>query len=437
MASTLITLAEIVLSSVRDLQRICSDKGYAVPTLHDVFSSESEAFRTDSDACYSAKLAASAAMQLSSTLLPPSLTLYHGGAGHYTSAALRVVIECHVAEILREAVLNGKQGLHAKKIDAFTGVDSVKLGRSLRLLATQLIFRESEPDVFANNRISCLLDSAKPVEQILADRFHKYDGTGGFCGFLEDLTTVSHKTSTCVWENMKDPITGHSVKLNHAPFQRAFRTQSTYFEWQKGKEQRYIRHRFNISMQGMASMRPANTILTAFDWQSLAPNSIVVDVGGGLATSAAQISQIKLVVQDLPAIVDQCKSELSSSHPDLLESSRIDHDFFDAQPIRNASVFMMKQIIHDWSDERCLVIVDTVLSYALTGSLGLNDSRTQRKAPAPLLSNFGPANDLHAIMNGQERTLGQLTDILHRTGWRIMRVNADGDYHQPVIAVAV
>ena len=40
--------------------------------------------------------------------------------------------------------------------------------RILRLLATNHIFIEVSPDVFANNRLSSVLDSGKLVEELLA-----------------------------------------------------------------------------------------------------------------------------------------------------------------------------------------------------------------------------------------------------------------------------
>jgi hypothetical protein len=40
--------------------------------------------------------------------------------------------------------------------------------RILRLLATNYIFTEVTPDVFANNRLSSALDTGKPVEELLA-----------------------------------------------------------------------------------------------------------------------------------------------------------------------------------------------------------------------------------------------------------------------------
>jgi hypothetical protein len=39
--------------------------------------------------------------------------------------------------------------------------------RILRLLATNHIFTEVSPDVFANNRLSSVLDTGKPVEELV------------------------------------------------------------------------------------------------------------------------------------------------------------------------------------------------------------------------------------------------------------------------------
>jgi len=40
--------------------------------------------------------------------------------------------------------------------------------RILRILATNYIFTEVSPDVFANNRLSSVLDTGKSVEELLA-----------------------------------------------------------------------------------------------------------------------------------------------------------------------------------------------------------------------------------------------------------------------------
>lgn len=65
-------------------------------------------------------------------------------------------------------LLLNKQGLHVNDIAAFTDVNPGKLARVLRVLATKHIFREVAPDVFANNRLSSVLDTRKDVRDILS-----------------------------------------------------------------------------------------------------------------------------------------------------------------------------------------------------------------------------------------------------------------------------
>ncbi len=69
--------------------------------------------------------------------------------------------------ILLIPLLN-KQGLHVNDIAAFTNVNPGKLARVLRVLATKHIFREVAPDVFANNRLSSVLDTRKDIRDILS-----------------------------------------------------------------------------------------------------------------------------------------------------------------------------------------------------------------------------------------------------------------------------
>lgn len=119
----------------------------------------------------------------------------------HVSTAIRIAVSTHVAEILRDAgpevafryfvVLRvpvdfmAAQGLHAREIAKPTGVHPAKLckyrgsgncvslmdvlsARVLRLLATNHIFIEVSPDVFANNRLSTVLDTGKPLEGLIS-----------------------------------------------------------------------------------------------------------------------------------------------------------------------------------------------------------------------------------------------------------------------------
>lgn len=75
--------------------------------------------------------------------------------------------------------------MHIEDIAAKAGVDSMKLGRMilrkdmrssthelligrlLRVLCNHNVYREVTPDVFANTRISSVLDTGKSVEELL------------------------------------------------------------------------------------------------------------------------------------------------------------------------------------------------------------------------------------------------------------------------------
>ena len=86
------------------------------------------------------------------------------------------------------------------------------------------------------------------------------------------------------------------------------------------------------------------------------------------------------------------------------------NDFFTGQPVKNAAVYFMRMILHDWSDEYCvkilkhlraaaapvtnLLIIHSVMSYACSDDTSLIDvpGAEGQLPPAPLLPNNGHAN---------------------------------------------
>lgn len=118
-----------------------------------------------------------------------------------------------------------------------------------------------------------------------------------------------------------------------------------------------------------------------------------------------------------PKLKDLASQLWKAEYPEALESGRVEfqaHDFFAPQPLENVSVFLLKQILHDWSDayastilaelrkvaskETKLLIIDNILSYTCHDS-SLDDEPSAiagaagHDAPTPLLANFGAANE--------------------------------------------
>ncbi|KAF8622414.1 hypothetical protein AX15_007060 [Amanita polypyramis BW_CC] len=451
MSSQIRQLLDLITNSVETLEKACVANGTNIPDLQTVFDPASEAFRSDPVAAEAASIISAATLHLNAVIAPPAMIAYNAIGGHWRSAALRLCLESHTTEILREA---GPEGLHVNDIAAKTGVDAQKLARCLRFLATEHIYREIKPDVFTNNRVSSIMDTLKPSKDIIADPGHKFDNTTGFAAVAGHHLDEVFKASTYLWENEADPKTAGSQKPEEASFTRALGTKKPLFEFYAQPEESFRQRRFNVAMRGFSALQSDQVTLTAYDWQSLPENSLVVDVGGGIGSVslvlARAFNNLNIIIQDLPQVIDDGAKIWNQELPEAVSTGRVKfeaHNFFEAQPRKNVSVFFMKSIMHDWSDEYCrkilkplreaatpntkLVLMDSLVPYAC------HDPRddalfgaTAKEAPAPLLANWGASNArsyisdmcMMVMFNSQERTVDHFDQLLKSSGWKITAV---------------
>ncbi len=126
-------------------------------------------------------------------------------------------------------------------------------------------------------------------------------------------------------------------------------------------------------------------------------------------------------------------------------------------------MFFLRLIMHDWptkegvkilqklresaSATTKLVIVDQVVPYACPNPKALAEieGATLIKAPSTLLANLGEANSdvyttdftMAALLNSQERTLGEFKEMVEEAGWTIRKVyqTAGSSFSQIVCAL--
>lgn len=120
---------------------------------------------------------------------------------------------------------------------------------------------------------------------------------------------------------------------------------------------------------GQAPAFSPQGLVNEFPWEPESESSqfTVVDVGGGLghvshALAASEHgSRAQFVVQDLADIVAKGQLALSNDK-DLQERIRFQvHDFFEEQPLHGADVYLLRMILHDWSDKYAIKILRALI----------------------------------------------------------------------------
>ncbi|XP_006460444.1 hypothetical protein AGABI2DRAFT_142674 [Agaricus bisporus var. bisporus H97] len=338
------------------------------------------------------------------------------------TAALNTANELNVAEILREY---GTQGADVLEIAAKCQADAEKLGRCLRILATHHVFREVQPNVFAHNRISSLLDTDVPHEQLREDQLNKYEtytGHNDVSAYLGHLDQISAsdvaKASLYHLEDVRTTGELYPSPIR-TPFQKALNTSEDLFSWMHNPEHKYEFSRHNACIRATTRWNASEALLSGFDWNSLPEGGIVVDVGGGTGKPAAELAKafprLKFVVQDQEAVVQKALKYWRVNDPKMLTEGRVSftaHDFFKAQPVVGADVYLARIVFHDWDDKHViqilkrlreaassktrLIVADYIIPFASKtsssfSSLIYTDSPTI-DPPPPLLPNLGKAH---------------------------------------------
>ncbi|KAF7349728.1 hypothetical protein MSAN_01699600 [Mycena sanguinolenta] len=276
-------------------------------------------------------------------------------------------------------------------------------------------------------------------------------GTSGFAALLECCADHNMKSVAMLADTMLHP------KEGELPFNRAYSTTESFFDWLHRPENVSQMQRFDIGMRGSTTLEPTDPIHKGFNWSGLPTGSVLVDVGGGNGHISLAIAQknpgLRVVVQDMEDTVKDSKIYWKEKFLAHVENRMVNfqvHDFYTPQPVPNAAVFMLRNILHDWSDERVvkilrhlrdaaqpttkLVVIDRILMSAAhipdSGDQAIPGS-TRPSAPAPLLSNWGVGTasvyywdmSMHCILGGVERTLNHFMEVFAKGGWQLVRVH--------------
>jgi hypothetical protein len=285
--------------------------------------------------------------------------------GALMTKALATVVDAGVPEALAD---------RPRPVSELSG-DPDTLHRLLRALASDGVFRETEPGVFEHTGRSRLL-----LEPGWSEFAHLFGGV-----FFEAVTDLDASTV-------------------EPPFPARF--GAGFWEWLA--EHPGERAAFDAAMAGDRG-RPAKR-MAALDWRE---GEVVVDVGGGRGALLVELlerrPELRGIVFDLP---ETTRDE--SALGDRIEF--VAGSFFDSVPEGDA--YVLSGILHDWSDEDAERILHTIRRAAPTHArLLINESV------------ISPGDDpdgakwldllMLVLAGGRERDEEQWRALLESAGFRV------------------
>ena len=296
---------------------------------------------------------------------PPEAVLWDVLRGSLVTKALATVTDAGVPEALAGG---------PRRVTELAG-DPDTLQRLLRALASDGIFRETDPGVFEHTESSRLL-----LAPGWSEFAHLFGGV--FFEATEEL----------------------DASLSESPFAGRFGTG--FWEWLA--EHPAERATFDLAMAG-ERLRPAER-LAALEWRK---GEVVVDVGGGNGALLRELiglrPELRGIVLDLPETVRD-----EAALGDRVEF--VAGSFFESVPTGDA--YLLSGILHDWPDHDAARILRTI--------------RTATPAHARLLINesvIKPGNDpqgakwldllMLVLAGGRERDEQQWRSLLDGAGFRL------------------
>jgi hypothetical protein len=325
------------------------------------------------------------ATQAATQAMPPEAFLTQMAFGAMMTQALYVVAKLGVADLLAA----GPRPV-SELADA-TETHERSLYRVMRSLASVGVFAESAPQVFS------LTPYAEPLRS---------DAPGSM---RNGAIFMGEEWHWRVWGNMEYSVRTGRPAWGHTHGAEVF----DYFA--DHPREAGI---FNGAMTDM-SMGTAPPVVEAYDFSGFRK---IADIAGGHGYLLSQILKatpgLKGILFDVPQVVEGAGALLGREGVDE-RVERVAGDFFASVPAADA--YIMKHIIHDWDDERCVRILSNIRSAMEPGAKVL---LVETVVPEGNLPHYSKLLDLEMLTSpgGAERTAEEYASLLARAGLRMTRI---------------
>jgi predicted transcriptional regulator len=174
---------------------------------------------------------------------------------------------------------------------------------------------------------------------------------------------------------------------------------------------------FNQAMSSYSRIQ-TGWILEALDGYDFSKIRHICDVGGGqghlLCSILVKYPQITGMVLELENVINNKELLWASKMGVQDRCTYVAGNMFDQVP--KADAYIMKMILHDWSDDECIKILSKIHdSSSNEGTVFV----AEHMVPGPQVPHFSKLFDIHmmCVASGRERTAEEYSDLLKRAGW--------------------
>lgn len=307
--------------------------------------------------------------------------------GNLKTSAIYTVAKFNIADKLKD----GPKSLHILAQE--TGTHEASLYRLLRALASIGLFAEVEPYFFKNTELSSLLRSD-----------HPYSLKDVACLFGSELHWRP-------WGALD-----YSIKTGEKAFDHVFQESLWPYLAAHPDQAETVQK----AMDAMVHFE-STSVVQAYDFSVF---ETIVDAGGGHGKLLTHIlcnsPNVHGILFDTEITIEQVRNHLSS---ELRERGKlVGGNFFESVPA-GADAYIMKHVLHNWSDEECITILKNCRqAMKPTGKvLVVEHVMAETNDPARSLTFF---LDLHMLaqLGGCVRSREQFRQLYESAGLEITRL---------------
>jgi hypothetical protein len=328
---------------------------------------------------------------VSAPVMPPAAVasqfLFQLGTGHFVASALQVVVRLGIAARLSDGARTSAE------LASATGVQEDPLYRVLRALASVGLFDETSPRRFALTAAGELLRPGVP-------------------GSMHDMILwVTSPLHFRVYAEMM-----HSVRTGQPAVEKV--TGVPAFEYLARDPD--LSEIFNDAMTTFSEM----VVPAALDVYDFSGIDTLVDVAGGhgavISAILRRYPRMRGVLFDLGHVIAGAQPRIEAQG--LADRCSIEAGDFFAKVTPGADAYIMKHIIHDWDDEKALVILRNVRT-----AMGAKRGRVillESVLPVGNTPDLGKIIDLEMLLmpGGKERTADEFEALFTRAGFELTKI---------------